>query len=324
MDLIADAAAQSAADAAELSLQVGGDAIEDLHEQLTIDARRYSSTPTLELFIALRRTRDTARLLRDRTRRSGQLADLYLTISEANSLLASLAFDLGRFEPARMLARSAASHADASGHRSAYVWAQGFLALLANWQGDTAGALDHCQRALNRRAPSAAHIRVRHIAARAHGLRGDVDAVAEELTVAEALGDRASQESDDLSDGIGGEFAFPASRASACAATAWLDAGDGVRAEQSAEAALSAYQEQAASGSSASLLAGIRIDLATASLLQGDFRSADGHMHEAAGLVPSNAGTALTGRLRRARCVLDTPAWHSNQAAQRLLDGFAG
>ena len=197
--------------------------------------------------------------------------------------------------------------------------AHGFLALLANWQGDPSSALDHCRRALDRTAPAAARFRIRHIAARSHGLRGDTRALAEELELADADRNRGADKFDDLTDGIGGEFAFDKPRAAACAAAAWLDAGDGGHAEECAEAALAAYQQTPTTGAPAAILGGVSIDLATASLLQGDLAAASDRLETAFTIIPACAGTSLTGRLRRIEALLGTSRWRDQPAARELV-----
>jgi hypothetical protein len=324
VDPVAQAASDSAADAARNSIRIGDDSIEDLHEQLVAHARRYADLPAFEGFAAVRKSRDAAQRMREQTRVSGQIADLSVVISVSDALLASLAFDLGRFDAAGTLGRAAASHGEAARHPSSYTWAQGLLALLANWQGDPDRALEHCRRALARPAPAAARYRIRFIAARAHGLRGDVRELAEELLLAEGEHDRARTGADDLNDGIGGELRFDEARATACAATAWLDAGDGVRAEQSAQAALSLHRRGANSLLKTSMIAGVSIDLAAASLLQGDLGGARERLAEAFAIVPGHTGTALTGRLQRITALVNTPRWATDPTAQQLTAMIKG
>jgi hypothetical protein len=71
-------------------------------------------------------------------------------------------------------------------------------------------------------APSAAgRFRLHNIAARAYAVAGYSGGIGQALRLADVERD-AMDGTDEIHDGIGGEFTFEGARASACAAAAWL------------------------------------------------------------------------------------------------------
>jgi hypothetical protein len=152
--------------------------------------------------------------------------------------MASTAFDLGRWEAAASLARSAVSYASLIGNPSLEAWTLGLSALLANWRNEPDSALAHYNHGLEIAPPGAPRVRLRFIAARSFALLDDEASVAAVLEQGRRDQDDEEKFRDSLGGEIGGEFAFGRARAEACAAAAWLDLDRGTEAKQAAHRAL--------------------------------------------------------------------------------------
>ena len=123
---------------------------------------------------------------------------------------------------------------------------------------------------------------------------------------------------DELQDEVRGEFRFDVGRAAACAGAAWLQAGDGRRAESSVRRTI-----HADGASTGAIAAGARLDLASALLLQGELGGATVEVDTvlASGVGPR--GIAVTSRVRRVREQLTVGRWRQDAAAVRSRDAAA-
>jgi hypothetical protein len=235
--------------------------------------------------------------------------------------MASLAFDLGRWDCSRQLAASASTYADLAGHDSLVAWTRGLEATLAFWSGDGDLALERVDAGLAVAPAGESRFRLLHIAARAHAVRGDRDGVAAAIKTAEDDRALAEQRGDDLHHGVGGEFVFDAARANACAGAAWLRVGDGAEATRCARLSL----ELAACADvppSAGMICGVGIDLASALLMDGQLDGAAAMLQPVLSHGPEFGSMSLGGRLATARSLL--VARPRDPAAVRLADEIDG
>jgi hypothetical protein len=131
-----------------------------------------------------------------------------------------------------------------------------------------------------------------------------------------------AQHDDALSDETGGEFAFNRARAAACAAAAWLDLGRGQEAQESAQQALAELTALPTGRQSFSQVNGVRIDIASACLLNHDLDGAEETIQHVLTLPPSLRNMSLWGRLARAGNALASPRWASDAQARQLADAI--
>lgn len=317
------AAQEAAAEQLDLLSGPTTEATAVLWDEICEIARSTSRSPR-EAFSATRRVRYQAARLAEKTRRPGVLADLYVIAGQATALMASTAFDLNQWNAAASLARSALSCGELGGSPSLEAWALGLAATLANWRYEPDAALNHFQRGLEIAPAGASRARLRYIAARSLALMGDHSGVAEVLERARRDQDDAENAHDMLNDQVGGEFAFGRARADACAAAAWLDLGDGLEAKHAAQGALAELTSVPQSRQPLSQVAGARIDLATACLLQHDLDEAEETLKVVFSAPSALRNVSLSGRLTRARKVLTLEYPLIGGAARSLDEAIGG
>lgn len=301
------AAHESAEDAASRGLSCGAESIADLHDRTVAVARAYSSRPPLEVFVETRAVRNLACSLAERTRRPSDLADLYVVLGQANTLMGSIAFDLGNWPAAATLARSATTYADLSGHNSLLAWSLGLQATLAFWRDEPRRALAFVDRGLAVAPKGAPRYRLRHIAGRAHAVQGNAQGVADALDIARSDADDRAAYRDELDGEVKGEFGFDDARAAACAAAAWLYLRDGEQAATHAQRALNAYASIPADRRPYSPVAGATIDLAAAHLLAGKYDEAAHEFETVFSLPQELRNVSLAGRIAKVQDILSTP-----------------
>jgi ATP/maltotriose-dependent transcriptional regulator MalT len=247
---------------------------------------------------------------------------LYVIAGQVTALMASTAFDLGRWDASATLAQSAVSYAELVGNASLQAWTLGLAALLANWRDEPDTALSHFRHGMQVAPSGTPRARLRYIAARSYALLGDESSAGRVLDQARRDQDEAGHRKDSLCEETGGEFAFSRARADACAAAAWLDLGRGREAKDAARRALDDLTALPPGRQSVSQVTGARIDLATACLLGGERDEAEealGHVFA----VPSPLrNVSLSGRLARARRILASPHWSGDRSARQLNDAL--
>ncbi len=281
-------------------------------------ARTYDSESRLTAFRQARSTRDLAVQLADRTRRPTELIDLYVALGETNALMASLAFDLGKWDASAPLARAATSYAEMAGHSSLQAWTLGLEATLSFWRGNGVEALDRISAGMVVAPVGAPRFRLLNIAARAHAVNGDLPSTCRVLEAAVVERDTADGSRDELNDVVGGEFRFDDARASACAGAAWLQLGVGEAALQHTLRTLQLHES--GSGSTASgVVNGARIDTAAALLMQGDLQEADNYLRPVFELKPDSGNVSLGGRLKSVTNLLEEDRWSGQSAAAEEL-----
>lgn len=318
-EALISAASESSADALLRAGHLGAEAMPELVQHIMQVALSYNTDSRMTAFRHARATRDVAIRLADHTRRPNELADLYVTIGQANSLMASLAFDLGKWDATGPMARAAATYAEMAGHASLGAWALGLEATLAFWREDVSAALKCVDAGLAIAPRGAPRFRLHHIAARAHAVAGNAIGIRDELNAAAHDREIAEHRRDDLQDVVAGEFRFDDARAFACAGAAWLRVGDGEAAVEYTQRTLDAYETDSAIVP-VGLLRGAEIDTGAALLLRGDLDDAEAHVTSALALPPDSGNVSLGGRLANVRQLLNAPAWKGNRAARDLAD----
>ena len=316
-DIFASAARSTALDVSRVGASLGNDMLDHLSSHVIALARDYTERPLADEFADLRQLRDQAIALLDQTKRPAELADLHVAIGQATALMASVAFDLGRWTEASQLAAASTMYADSSGHASLRAWTLGLQATLAFWRRQPDVALGHIERGLAGAPPGAPRVRLHHIGARAHAVAGNP--VEADRLLEAAQDDRATADGvrDHLHDEVGGEFAFDDARAAACSTAVWLELRDGSRIEDSAHEALTRYAGLPADRQPSAPILGTRLDLAAGRLYAGDVRGAEEQLRP----VLSSAidvKVSLTGRMAKLRRLLGEQHLRNNRTAVEL------
>ncbi len=317
IDEIESAAQESEVEQLGLLTEPGVAAIAALWDEAAEIANSANRAPR-EIFAAARRIRSQALQLADHTRRPSALADLYSIAGQTTALMASTAFDLNQWNAAATLARSARHYGTLIGNPSLQAWTLGLSALIANWRNEPDIALNHFRHGLQIAPPGVPMVRLRNIAARSFALLGDSLSVADVLADARRDQDEADRVRDPLSDEIAGEFAFGRARAEACAAAAWLDLSRGLEAKEAARRALDQLAALPVSRQPFSQLAGARIDLATACLLEHERDEAEAALGVVLAVPAEMRNASLAGRLMRTRKILTSDYWSDDPTARHL------
>jgi transcriptional regulator with XRE-family HTH domain len=318
---IESAAYEAEAEQVGLLTEPAAQSITPLWDEATDIARSANRNPR-EVFAASRRIRCQALRMAEHTRRPGSLSDLYAIVGQTTALMASTAFDLNQWNAAASLARSAVSYATLVGSPSLHAWTLGLSALLANWRNEPDIALAHFNHGLEIAPPGGPRVRLRFIAARSFALLGDVSSVAGVLNQAHRDQDDADRFHDSLSEEVGGEFAFGRARAEACAAAAWLDLDRGQEAKEAAHRALAELATLPQSRQPFSQVTGIRIDLATACLMQDERDEAAEAVETLLAVPATMRNVSLSGRLARTRRVLRARHWSEDPTTRQLDDAI--
>ncbi|MET8359753.1 hypothetical protein [Micromonospora sp. NPDC005171] len=321
-DVVSDAADAIANDSLLSSIGVPHDSIDALQQDMGLLARS-GGMAAFDTFSSARRLRDEARALAERTRRPGDLADLFVVVGQGTSLMASTAFDLGHWNESAALARAATQYADLAGHASLRTWTYGLQMTLANWRNEPDAALSYFGRALRVAPDGEPKLRLRYIAARSHALLDDPASVAAVLDAAQRDREAAEGRPDELATATGGEFAFGDARAAACAAAAWLDLRNGEQAGRYAREALRVFQALPAARRPYSQINGTNIDVAAAHLQMRDKDGAAEALRSVLDLPPHKRNVSLTGRLARIERLLKEATWHGDADAQQLRERIA-
>jgi transcriptional regulator with XRE-family HTH domain len=320
-DEVETAADEAEVEQASLLTEPDPKSVAFLWEEAAEIARSGNRGPR-EIFAACRRIHHQALVTAEHTRRPGSLSDLYVVAGQTTALMASTAFDLNRWSAAAIFARSAISYAELVDNPSLKAWTLGLAALLANWRNEPDIALDHFGHGLEVAPLGTPRVRLRFIAARSFALLADPSSVADVLDQARQDQDDAERFHDSLSEEIGGEFAFGRARAGACAAAAWLDLGRGEEAKEAAHRALSELLALPQVRQPFSQIAGARIDLATACLIQGERDEAEDALSSVLAVPVQMRNVSLSGRLAKTRQVLSAKQWSGDTGAQHLDDAI--
>jgi hypothetical protein len=274
--------------------------IEALHQQVRRLSRSYATTAPLALLAELVETRDSTYRLLATTRRPGDLSELYLIAGQICGLAATTSWDLGDPEAAEDFAAVAWTYAQLCDHPSLRPWVRGVQATISVWAHRPTEALQFTADGL-RHARGAAAVRLHAVAARAWTQVPDSgNRATHALQLAAAARDNDAC-TDEMADGIGGEFGFSAARQALCAGAVHLGLRDGHLAARHSRDALQLYEATPPAQRRWAVQHGALIDLATARALQGDLDGAAVALSPALKLAPDRRTARLTGRLQTLR-----------------------
>jgi hypothetical protein len=321
-DEVTFAAREAEAEQSWLLAEPGPQSIDSLWDG-SLEIARATNRGALDMFNVSHWIRCNSLQLAKQTHRPGALSDLYVIAGQATALMASTAFDLGRWGESATLARSAVSSAPLVGHASLQAWTLGLAALLANWRNEPDTALRHFSQGMQVAPSGTPRARLRFIAARSYALLGDASSVTHVIDEARQDQAIAEQHKDSLCEETGGEFAFGLGRAEACAAAAWLDLGQGREAKEAAQRALKDLAALPLGCQPVSQVTGARIDLAAACFILRELDEAQAALSHVFAIPSSLGNVSLSGRLERARKHLDSPRWSGDPAAQQLSDSMS-
>ncbi|MGC4856425.1 hypothetical protein ACLQ24_24385, partial [Micromonospora sp. DT4] len=255
-----------------------------------------------------------------RTRRPSQQSDLYLTLGQTVSLLASASIDLGLWDTARQYAQAAEKYGDIIGHAGARAYALGLQATIAYWTGRAAEAVQYASMAVEQAPIGVARTRALYILARAWSHHGSADEVGRALRAAEDV--RNVEGTDELHDLIGGEFGYSVPQQARSASTAWLQVG---HIDAATTAARRAVDVVAASTSDpwSTVEAEARVDLATCQLLAGDVEAARETLTSLWSMPLSWRRVGLLGRVQRVHDMLTAAQWRPVLVAREVAEEAA-
>ncbi|MET8609849.1 DNA-binding protein [Streptomyces misionensis] len=260
-----DASATAAASVSDTSLDQLADDVQAL-------AREYASIAPIQAFHRGRELQQQLHDQRDRTQIPAQQQRLLELLGQTTALLAVSAFNLGAFDNARRLARSADLYGEAARFEPLRAYCDGILAYIAYFTGMPGEAVAKARRAQTYGGlGDVARRRLLAIEARAHGYLGDVEPALRALRLSEEV---ASGARDSLHDDVGGEFGFTAERLAMSSSSTALLINDAPQAEQAARRALALIEQRPAAARSAHVLGSAAADLAMARLLADDVDAA--------------------------------------------------
>jgi transcriptional regulator with XRE-family HTH domain len=310
-----ESSSRAAADGGQV---VPAASIEQVRADVGRLAHSYSVMPPVAFLADARRTRDLAFWLVERTHRPAQAADLYLALGQVCGLMSVASFDLAVWPAAIEQAHAAYVYADLAGHRSLQAWARGVEALNAYWCGRPREAVDLAEAGLARAPDGIARARLHSILARAWSCLGAVDRTRAALAAADQAREFAGEAgTDDLHDGVSGEFGWGPARQAMCLGSALLGIGDPKGAAGRAAEAIRLRPEDH-TGSLVDMTA--RADLASAELARGRLDAAGEALAPVWGLAPSHRRHSLVKRLDDLAGALVVPRFAKTPGAVVLAE----
>ncbi len=291
--------------------------VEQLHDDIVQLARNYAQTSPLLLYLDAKRARDRGFELLDRTRQTEQEHDLYLMVGQSCGLLASLTFDLGSREAATEQARSAWIYGEHVGHNGLRAWARGMQSLIAYWSGRPLEALALARDGQEYAPPGTALVRLRCIEARAWSHLGDTTETARAIGAAHDARDQGNG-SDELHDGIGGEFSFDEARQARCNGSAYLELGDAKSAIRETQWAIELFTTTPRDRGWLKVDAEAHTDLSGAYLLESQFDGAQQALAPVFAIPQEHRIEGLTRRLGRVRHLLVRSPFRTAREALQL------
>ena len=316
IDMTARDASSEAGAAASAS--ISDTTLDQLRDDVAVLARRYNTFSAFEVLQTARRLREEAEQHRDRTQVPVQQQDLLIIAGQACALLSAAAFDLGSLDGATRLARAAALYGETARFTPLRAFAGGALAYIAYFSGRPAEAAQIAQRAqMLSGLGDIAHRRLAAIEARAHGYRGDAAAGQQALDASRRAG---CGETDDLHDGVAGEFGFTDERLAMSNASTCLLLGDGEQAEAAAHTALELAANKPEALRSARVVGGAAADLAAARLLSGDLDGVGDALKHLWTVPGEQRATGLLTRTARVRRALTDQRFRRTPLADEIGD----
>lgn len=303
---------------ATAAASISDNTVDELRDQVVSLARCYHTMPAAKAYEAADDLRREVERQRDRTQIPVQQQALMILNGQVAALLAVAAFDLGYFPSARTLARTAAVYGESTRFTPLQAYADGTLAYIAYHSGEPNEALTKAKRALSYGGlGDVAQRRLHAIAARAYAHLGDVTSARHAMQLSQEGGlDRR----DDLHDGVGGEFGFPAERLAMSNSTSALLLGDAEQAEAEATRALALLGERTQNDQSTDVRAGAAADLAQARLLRDNVDGAADALTPIWAVPPDQRSTGIVVRTARIGRHLARPHFHGAQLPKELRE----
>ncbi len=290
------------------SASISDNTIDELRDQVRAVAQGYHLVPPAQAYEAADRLRVAIERQRDRTQVPVQQQELMILNGQTAALLSVAAFDLGYFQPARSLARTAAMFGETTRFTPLQAFADGTLAYIAYHTGSATEAVAKATRALSCGGLGDVAIRrLQAIKARAHAHLGDVVSARRAIQLSS---DAGQDRYDDLHDEIGGEFAFSPERLAMSTSTTALLMGDTERAEADAQRALELLARRPQENQSAHVRAGAAADLAYARLLADDVDGAAEALALVWAVPADQRKTGIVVRTARIARHLTRPVYH--------------
>jgi hypothetical protein len=303
---------------ATASASISDNTIDELRDQVTATAQGYHLTPPAQAYEAADRLRLVIERQRDRTQVPVQQQELMILNGQTAALLAVAAFDLGYFQSARSLARTAAMFGETTRFDPLRAFADGTLAYIAYHTGNPTEAVAKAARALTYGGlGDVALRRLQAIKARAHAHLGDVASVRRAIQLSAEPG---TDRYDDLHDGVGGEFSFSLERLAMSTSTTALIIGDAARAETDARRALELLGQRPQEEQSAHVRASAAADLAHARLLADDVDGAAEALTPVWGVPADQRKTGIVVRTARIGRHLARPQYHGAHVPASLRE----
>jgi hypothetical protein len=308
-----DAADEAGAAAAQ---SVSDTTLEQLRDDVTGLARRYSYLSPLDVYLAAKLQREQAEDLRERTQIPVQQQDLLIIAGQASALLSTAAFDLGSLDSAVRLARSAALYGETARFDPLRAYAAGSLAIYAYFAGRPSEAVRHIRAAQAFGGlGDVARARLLSVEARAYGHLGDQGRAQRAMLASE---EQNSGRRDDLHDETAGEFGFDEERLVMSNGTTSFLVGDPLRAEDAARRALQLIAGQPPGRQSVSVKGKAAADVAAAQLQRSDLDGAAASLETVWSVPPARRVTGLLVRTGRLRVALTAPLFRGSQLAAEL------
>ncbi len=300
IDMTARDAHSKASQAAAES--ISDTSLDQLRDDVASLAREYGSTPTYEVFRKARELREQAETERDRTQVPAQQQELLIVARQACALLSTAAFDLGSLDGAKRLSRSAALYGETARFDPLRAFAGGTLSYIAYFTGRPTEAAQLARSA--RAFPGLGDVAQRRLAAIEARAFGHLRDAASAQTALDASYEEGTGRTDDLHDGVAGEFGFSAERLAMSNSSTCLLLGDGDQAEAAALRALELAHSRPAALRPARVIGGASADLATARLLRGDLDGAAEALEAVWTVRRDQRATGLLARTARVRRAL--------------------
>ncbi|WP_328980690.1 DNA-binding protein [Streptomyces canus] len=303
---------------ATASAAISDNTIDELRDQVTAVAQGYHKVPPAQAYEAADNLRMAIEVQRDRTQVPVQQQELIILSGQIAALLSVAAFDLGYFQPARSLARTAAVFGETTRFTPLQAFADGTLAYIAYHTGNATEAVAKAMRALSYGGlGDMAHRRLQAIKARAHAHLGDVVSARRAVQLSAEVGQGRH---DELHDAVGGEFSFSLERLAMSTSTTALLIGDAAQAEADARRALELLGQRPEEAQSAHVRAGAASDIAHARLLDDDVDGAAEALTSVWGVPPEHRQTGIVVRMARIGRHLTRPEYHGAQLPTTLRE----
>lgn len=298
-------------------------AMEYLEIEVRSLARRYVSTPLLDLFADIRGLRTQVFGMIEGNRCPHQMRDLHLAASRLCGLQAHVCLDLGQYPQADELARTAWLCADLADHPGMRGWVRALQSLIAYWGARPADALKAAADGMTLVHGGSITVRLSALRARAASALVDRPAALQALEASEHARERLCDD-----DETGGLFVFPEAKQEAYAGTTLLALGSPAlmdRAIEHSRRAVARYEAAAPPDRSSGDLCAAHLDLAQAYLRCDDLDASDQELRVVLAQPPAQRTASIRTRVTQLADRLTTSRYERVPLARDMrgaIDGF--